>query len=100
MICNAEAPVNHQRDSVNGFSGDFVVGSQGIKETRAAEDEWLQAARMHDFNFRNEHHHLLSSLGSDSGYLGGTNPADNAANDNKFSTEYRNGKYLRERCTT
>lgn len=54
-----------------GFPGDFGNGSHTIKDTRLAEDQWISAARMHDFNFRNEHHHLLASLGNDSGYLGG-----------------------------
>ncbi|XP_037808231.1 cytokine receptor [Lucilia sericata] len=59
------------KEAGTGFPGDFGSGSHTIKDTRAVEDQWLTAARMHDFNFRNEHHHLLASLGNDSGYLGG-----------------------------
>lgn len=57
----------------SGFTGDFVATQQKTfdSETKAAEDQWISAARMHEFNFRNEHHHLLASLGNDSGYLGG-----------------------------
>lgn len=64
------------KDSTSGFPGDFGGGNLNMKETRAAEDQWISAARMHEFNFRNEHHHLLASLGNDSGYLGGGGVGD------------------------
>ncbi|XP_075155385.1 cytokine receptor domeless [Haematobia irritans] len=60
------------KDNNGGFPGDnFVAPTKSFDAaTREAEDQWISAARMHEYNFRNEHHHLLASLGNDSGYLG------------------------------
>lgn len=53
------------------FGNNIICTGEHAKSleiaTREAEDQWISAAR----NFRNEHHHLLASLGNDSGYLGG-----------------------------
>ena len=59
------------KETSTAFHGDFGSGNETFKD-RTAEDQWISAARMQEFNFRNEqHHHLLASLGNDSGYLGG-----------------------------
>uniref|UniRef100_A0A1A9WDP3 Fibronectin type-III domain-containing protein n=1 Tax=Glossina brevipalpis TaxID=37001 RepID=A0A1A9WDP3_9MUSC len=57
-------------------SGNYVnnagVRVKGLDATfqRTVEEQWINNSRMHEFNIRNEHHHLLASLGNDSGYLG------------------------------
>ncbi|XP_065364504.1 cytokine receptor [Calliphora vicina] len=66
------------KEAGGGFPGNFGGGSHSIKDTRIVEDQWINVARMHDFNFRNEHHHLLASLGNDSGYLGGGGGVNNS----------------------
>lgn len=60
------------KETNTSYPGDFGNGNQIYRDTRTAEDQWISAARMQEFNFRNEqHHHLLASLGTDSGYLAG-----------------------------
>ncbi|XP_073835729.1 cytokine receptor domeless [Musca autumnalis] len=55
----------------NGMGPDFNNPEMEKSCNLASKDaEWLSAGRMHEYNFRNEHHHLLASLGNDSGYLG------------------------------
>uniref|UniRef100_A0A1I8MKL2 Fibronectin type-III domain-containing protein n=1 Tax=Musca domestica TaxID=7370 RepID=A0A1I8MKL2_MUSDO len=54
-----------------GALGDFDNKQmEKSLDLASKEAEWLSAGRMHEYNFRNEHHHLLASLGNDSGYLG------------------------------
>uniref|UniRef100_A0A1B0A054 Fibronectin type-III domain-containing protein n=1 Tax=Glossina pallidipes TaxID=7398 RepID=A0A1B0A054_GLOPL len=56
-------------------SGNYANNAGGrvkgldITFQRSVEEQWINSNRMHEFNIRNEHHHLLSSLGSESGYL-------------------------------
>ncbi|KAM7346462.1 cytokine receptor domeless [Cochliomyia hominivorax] len=76
------------KDAASGFPNDFASVNHSIKQSRSVEDQWINAARIHDFHFRNEHHHLLASLGNDSGYLGGgcgINNSGDALNDNVLS---------------
>ncbi|XP_061392662.1 cytokine receptor [Musca vetustissima] len=56
-----------------GFTSAAGVPATHVEKSldlASKEAEWLSAGRMHEYNFRNEHHHLLASLGNDSGYLG------------------------------
>lgn len=77
-----------------GFPSDFGNSSHLVAETRAAEDQWISAARMHDFNLRNEHHHLLASLGNDSGYLGGGNVGGGIESSVNYSGDILNEQTL------